>query len=320
MRNVFCLLALCVTLPFAVPCTASVSLPPPLNEAALKASVLTRLNTLLVDQGRGDAAQKITADAIGIDKLQPVQVGAIELYAVKLSLRPEDPLVLPETMTLLTDASGTMQFGMVADLATGQEAAMSQAADITRVDLPEHLPKVLSTGSGIHEVVLISDPFCPYCREAASYLLDNLHHIATLKLVHLPLPMHPGADAATWIMEYSRDAQDSNADPLAVMRYAYTGLQAPAQELSADVARKEVVAQFLTQFPALARGAQDKSPEALLYYLKGRYEAETVAAISALQRLQITGTPYMVVDGKPVRGFDKSLLEKLLTSVSQAKK
>ena len=50
------------------------------------------------------------------------------------------------------------------------------------------------------------------------------------------------------------------------------------------------------------------------FLLKGKYEAQSADTAAQLQRLQITGTPFILVDGQSVRGFDKSRLEKLLSS------
>lgn len=322
MRNVFCLWALCA-LVVCMGADRAAAAPQQLDEMGLRQNVAARISRVLVENGQEAVTRKLSPDNVRIDKYQPVRVGVVDLYAVQLSLYHPDGASrrdLPDRMTLLTDASGAVQFGMVADLSTGQEAALVQATEITRLSLPDTLAQPLATGTGSHDVVFVSDPFCPFCRQAASYLLESLDRIASLKIVHLPLPMHPGADAAAWAMEYARDQKDAGLDPLAVMRFAYGALKAPAQGTALDDARKEVVAQILLQFPALAVGLETPSAETLLYILKGRFEAQSAATAAQLQRLQITGTPFILVDGQPVRGFDKARLDKLLTSVPSPEK
>lgn len=321
MRNVFCWWALCALVVCAAPGLA-VAAPPQLDEMGLRQNVAARISRVLAENGQQAVARKLSPDNVRIDKYQPVRVGVVDLYAVQLSLHHPNETPqgdLPDRMTLLTDASGFIQFGMVADLATGQEAALAQATEITRMNLPDTLAQPLATGTGSHDVVFVSDPFCPFCRQAASYLLESLGRIASLKIVHLPLPMHPGADAAVWAMEYAHAQKDARLDPLAVMRFAYGELKIPAQGTALEDARKEVVAQFLQQFPTLAAGLETPSAETLLYILKGKYEAQSADTAAQLQRLQVTGTPFILVDGQSVRGFDKARLEKLLTSPSQAK-
>lgn len=312
MRIVFCMWALCAMVASAMPVQAAT---PQLDEAGLRQHVAARISRLLTENGQEAVARKLSPDNVEIDKYQPVRVGSVDLYAVQLSLHHPEGSSLPDRMTLLTDASGAIQFGMVADMATGQEAALVQATEITRMLLPEHLSQPLAAGTGSHDVVFVSDPFCPFCRHAAAYLLERLDKIAALKIVHLPLPMHPGADAAAWAMQYARERSDAGLDPLAVMRYVYGDLTVPAQGTGIDVARKEVITQLLRQFPALASGLDAPSAETLLYILKGKYEAETVITAEQMQKLGISGTPVILVDGQPVRGFDKAHLEKLLTSL-----
>ena len=109
MRNVFCVWALCAMLFCVAPGLAGAA--PQLNEEALR-SVVT-------ENGQDAVARKLLSDNVRIDKYQPVRVGVVDLYAVQLSLHHPDGSSqpnLPDRMTLLTDASGTIQFGMVADL------------------------------------------------------------------------------------------------------------------------------------------------------------------------------------------------------------
>jgi glutaredoxin len=149
----------------------------------------------------------------------------------------------------------------------------------------------------------VSDPFCPYCRQALEYLTSQLPRIANLKLVHLPLAMHPGAEAAAWIMEFAREeAADLYRQ---AVNFAYTDLQVPAgdngQALHGDEAQKNVIKQFLGKFPQLTKQPLD----AFLYYLKGKYEPQDLATRKTLQKLQISGTPVVIINGQPVHGFDR---------------
>lgn len=120
MRNVFCVWALCAMLFCVAPGLAGAA--PQLNEEALRSVVISRLGRVLTENGQDAVARKLLSDNVRIDKYQPVRVGVVDLYAVQLSLHHPDGSSqpnLPDRMTLLTDASGTIQFGMVADLADG---------------------------------------------------------------------------------------------------------------------------------------------------------------------------------------------------------
>lgn len=277
---------------------------PALEEQTLRAAVAERVNLILIERGQEAI---IPVEAISIERVQPVQVRDITLFAVKLSLRAggtvKGVFTEPEEMIILTDESGTLQFGMVTDIATGDEVAMVQAAALTQVAFPEHLAKPFLTGKGSHDVTLVTDPFCPYCRQALEYLASQLTLIANLKLVHLPLAMHPGADAAAWVMEFAREeAKDLYKQ---VVEFAYTALNSPAgtngQPLQGDEAQKNVLKQFIGKFPKLTKQPLD----AFLYYLKGKYEPQDLSTRRALQKLRISGTPVVIIDGQPVHGFDQ---------------
>lgn len=128
----------------ALPKLDELTLIPGLNEQALKESIRARVGSILQDNGKD--ASKLTLDAISIDKAEAVDVRGIKLYAVKLSLQnPEQPDGQRDEMTLLTEPSGTIQFGMVSTIATGLEAALSQATEITKMELPERLSSPLLT-------------------------------------------------------------------------------------------------------------------------------------------------------------------------------
>ncbi len=284
-----------------------------LDEGALRESVAARVNLILAERSP-ETSSPITVDAITVEQVQPVLVGKTPLYAVKVSLRAggsaKEIFTEPEEMIILTDKSGTVQFGMVTAIATGDEAAMVQASSLTQVAFPSHLAKEFINGTGQKDVVIVTDPFCPYCRQALNFLSGKLSQIATLKLVHLPLAMHPGAEAAAWIMEFAREeAADFYRQ---VVGFAYDGLKAPAGEdgspAKGDDAQRDVIRQFLEKFPKLTI----LPLEPFLYYLKEKYEPQDHSTRQELRKLRITGTPVVVIDGQAIHGFDQKEIENRL--------
>lgn len=284
------------------------------DELSLRASVAERVNLILAERGQGDGAL-VPIEAITVQKVQPVQVRDIKLYAVKLSLKASGTIngvfTEPEEMILLTDSTGTVQFGMVTDIATGDELAMIQATSLLDFAFPDHLAKPFLIGQGTHDVTLVSDPYCPYCRQALDYLKTQLPLIANLKLAHLPLAMHPGADAAAWIMEFAR--QEVTELYNQIVEFAYSGLRTPSgtdgKALRGDDAQKHVIKQFLDQFPKLTTQPLD----AFLFFLKGNYEQQDISTRRALQKLRISGTPVVIIDGQAVHGFDQKEIVKRLS-------
>ena len=286
---------------------ASAQQGPVLDTGSLRASMAYRVNLILSERGIGQA-DAITVDAITIEAVKPVTLGGMTLFAVKMSLHAEGVSSMfpqPEQMVLLTDASGSYQFGMVTDIATGDEAAMVQALELTRIAFPDHLAKPYVKGTGTKKVSIVTDPFCGYCRKAHALLMEQLAAIDTLSLIHFPLPSHLGANVAVWIMEYARE-EAHELYPL-VVDFAYTALRAPSGLNPID-AQREVVKQFLTKFPKLT----SQSADAFFFYLKGKYEAQDMATRKELQRLQISGTPVVLIDGQTIQGYDpKAILNHL---------
>lgn len=285
-----------------------------LDQDALRAAVAQRVSLILSQRSEPDTSI-VPTEAITINQVQPVQTGEVRLYAVKLTLkaqgRVKEVFTEPEEMILLTDRSGKIQFSVVTDIATGEEAAMVHATSLTEVVFPPHLAKPFLNGTGQKEVVLISDPFCPYCRQALTFLTEKLSRIATLSLVHLPLAMHPGADAAAWIMEFARE--EVTALYKQIVDFAYTGLRAPGTENDSPTgdedAQRNVIRQFLEKFPKLTV----QPAESFLYYLKEKYERQDLATRQELKKLRISGTPVVIIDGQAIQGFDQKEIEKRLS-------
>lgn len=301
---------LCVSSAFAPASTFAADVPLPLNEQALKHNIIKRVVSVFAARNIPNAPslQQLSPDIITIDKKQAIQLGESTLYAVKVKVaNPMGTNGMPDTMTLVVDPSGTYQHSQVAELATGAEAVLAKATDVTRLDLPAEFVSPLTMGTGDHEVVFVSDAFCPYCREAFAFLNANLDKIGTLKTVHLPMVMHAGADAASWIMEY---AHAKNINPMEVAKYAYTELPTPAQGTQPDEARKQVAAAMTKAFPELL--AKGQTVDALLQVLSKEYQGRSLLTLDAMSKLGITGTPLITINGTPIRGFDKEGIARAL--------
>lgn len=289
-----------VILAFLLMCVQPAYAEPSLDRDSLRASMAHRVNLILADRGMGQT-EAITLDAIRIDAVQPVVLKGMTFFAVKMSLHAGSAggaFPQPEEMIILTDPTGSYQFGMVSDIATGDEAAMVQAAELTRFKFPENLAKPFVKGQGQKNVIMITDPFCPYCRQAYNYLMDQLKLIASFSLVHFPLPGHPGAETAAWIMEFAREeAKDLYRQ---IVDFAYSALRAPTGLNPID-SQRDIINQYLKKFPKLTTQPADL----FYFYLKGKYEAPDLATRKELQRLRITGTPMVIIDGQVIQGFDQ---------------
>lgn len=249
----------------------------------------------------------ISAEKIKVLQIEPVLIGDIKLYASKLAIVEPDGRL--NEMIIVTDATGSYQFTNVREVKNGDEAVLSQVPSITKMTLPEGLAKTIAKGKGEHEVVFISDPFCPFCRKAFAYLINKVDDIKDFKAVHYPLPMHPGAEAAAWVMS---EAEDQNMTPLQVMRFAYTQLILPAQKdekVNLETLQKEVVKQFAMAFPALIG---DSTPDAFFKHVKEKWSDKIEKDMQQLTNIDITATPAILIDGQMIKGLDTKQIDKLL--------
>lgn len=293
-------LAFCFLILSAVSASATMA---PLDQESLKRSVLSRIQSVI--QSRGGVIANVTPAVINIEKVQPVTVGAVTLYAVKMTVHGTGEM--PDEMVLLTEQTGQAQFGLVLDLATGEEMALTQAKDITSMHIDSSLESVYLQGTGTKVVQFVSDPFCGFCRQAFALLEQQADVILSLSFIHWPLPMHPGADMAIWIMEYAKEHAPDDVFK-AVVKFAYTGLSSPVDD-SAKGPQEQILEQFFNRFPEFLGKLALSNLGPLL---RGMYQEKTVRLQSELQKLGISGTPLIIIDGTPINGFDRPEIIKQL--------
>lgn len=301
MKKVFSLvLVSCLLLLSAASAFAS---PPSLDEDSLKKSVLSRIQPVI--QANGGVIANVTPAIINIEKIQPVSVGAVTLYAVKMKIQGADGQA--DEMVILTEQTGQAQFGLVLNLATGEEMALSQAKDVTSLHIDSSLASLYLEGPGSKNVQFVSDPFCGFCRQAFALLEQHITNIRSLSFVHWPLPMHPGADMVIWLMEFAKENTPGEVFR-AVVKFAYTNLRTPVATSSKE-AQEQVLEQFFQRFPTIF-DKQGISQMAAL--LKGKYQQKTIRIQSELEKLGVTGTPLIIIDGSPINGFDRPEIIKQL--------
>lgn len=279
----------------------------PLDHAALKRNVVARVAATFKE--RGKELKGFDENHVVIDTETPVRVGNADFYMVKLKLtRDQAPEGEPKDsyMPMIVDPSGSFQVAEMTNINTGLSVFMEARNSISKVELPKSFGDVLYTGPGTHEVVFVSDPFCPFCRKAWNFLRDK-KTIKTFRFVHKPIAqLHPAAPVATLVMEY---AQEEKIQPLEVVNFAYSGLT-PAQGKSVGEMEKDIIAQFTKKFPSLLKKGQDS--EVFLFFLKGKYQDKIAAKGKEAEKFGVQGTPGIFVDGVFVNGFDQQQLNALL--------
>ncbi|MFN2435932.1 MAG: thioredoxin domain-containing protein [Desulfotignum sp.] len=268
-----------------------------LDESALKQGIALRLRT-----ARGTKDERflqMTADHVTIEKKIPVHAGSLTVFAVKLKITPPVPDLSPEFITLMVDDTGTVQFGGIQELATGTDLAKDavdrlQAVDAS--DLPADFGKLIHTGTGPHNVIVVSDPFCPHCRRGWEFIKLNLDRIHTLRLANFPLS--PAAETAGLAMADAYHRQHMEFD---IIDFTYTELN-PSQEAV------DILSQYMEAFPDLAEkwGA---TPETALTYLKETYLSEIKTQQQTVRALGIHSTPVFFVNNTFIKGFNSQKME-----------
>ena len=174
-----------------------------LDEAGFRDNVLLRIRSMKPEY------KYFPAEKINIEKQSSTRVEAdgvsLELVAVKITLDPPDGTdEKAGELIMLVDRSGTLMFSDIRAIATGKSLVQDAMDEVSVVELAEDVGETVFTGGGKTEVVLVSDPLCPYCRRAWDMVMSDPAKIGNFKLVHMPLPMHSGADVACMILAYAK--------------------------------------------------------------------------------------------------------------------
>lgn len=273
-----------------------------LNEEVFLENVEKRFQTIVQDRG-GDPAG-ISAENMTIEKKLPFTVNLsgleLTLYAVKVSLL--DPgSGQKQNVTLIVDGSGEVQLdGAFASLKTGESLHQEVLDELERLESDLKVGDILLTGEGDKEVVFLSDPFCPYCRRAYEYLLDQDEDFSRLKIAHFPISPESGSVALTFLMMEFKGSDNFQE----VVDFAYT-LDRAELEGNAD---HKVMEKFNEKFEFF-----DKTPEQIFTDLQQKHQNQLAQDMQEMQNIGLTGTPVIIIDGIKVSGFNQNRIDKLLS-------
>lgn len=254
----------------------------------------------------------LTLDSVQVDQAErAASFGGLDIYAVKGRLVPEGGQSQP--FLLFISADGQFHVSDIVRLSEGRSILKDARDKMRSADLQGFGHTILKGASGKPVVVYVSDPFCPYCRQAFAYLLGKKDSYSELRLAHYPLASHPGADIACALMAWAADKAPKKA--LDFVRFAYADLAVPKVENKSPENLKkawvQVAGAYLARFPELKALGQDGA--AIVAALADSPYARQVARdMAKAVSMDITGTPVAFVDKTRVVGFDQELLDELL--------
>lgn len=317
MRRIFSTLLLALTLlalaqaaafaegSVAAPAAPAATLPAGFNVEAFRQNFLAGL------AGRPNVPA-LTTDSVQVDQAErAASFGGMDIYAVKGRLVPAGGQAQP--FLLFISADGKFHVSDIVGLREGKSILKDARDKMRAADLKDFGQTVFQGAPGKPALVYVSDPFCPYCRQAFAYLMGKKDSYSEFRLAHYPLPSHPGADIASALMAWSADkAPKRHAD---FVRFAYTDLPVPKlQDRSPENLKKawaQVAGAFLARFPELK--ALGKDGAAVVAALNGSTYAQTVAEdMARAASMDISGTPVVFVGQTRVVGFDRERLDELL--------
>lgn len=290
----------------AVLCLGASAWAQDLNREGLKNNIAERVRSVLEQQQMHDEASGVTADGIRIAVVEPASVSvndtAIDLYAIKANVEALDEGPGSDIM-MIVDADGQLEIS-VHEISTGRSVLQDAQDSLQRKEIDPELGQTIFSGNGEREVVLVSDPLCPYCRQAFAFFMERKEHIGEMRMLHMAHESQPAAEFAVWS---AMDGADT-VSPMALTEFIYTDLDfARAQQDPG----KAIAQQFMSRFPELAE--KWGSAEQARYYLEGKYKEKTrVEMMESGRELGIQATPTVFIDGVPVEGWAPDRYEDLL--------
>lgn len=267
---------------------------PELDRKNLKSNIIERVKKM--------TGASVTPDQIDLEIVEQAPAGDLMLYAVKAIVELQGESA---PMYLLVDPEGQRQFMDIQDVATGHSFVEKIMQSIIDTDTPEvsmdGWGDPVFVGDGDVKVVAVSDPFCPYCRDAWNFLQDRKEDIGELVISHLPLS--EASFHATMLVEYAKESKLLDAEQAVDFIYSFP-------QIGSDNPGLELAKMALEAFPQL--NDEFESAKDMASALEEKYTPEVQAQAKKAQDQGITGTPAFIINGQMINGFNQSAIDKAL--------
>jgi len=272
--------------------------PPELDEAKLKAKILSRIQK--ADAGKHDAYSHLDPNLVIIEKRIPFQVLNQTVYGIRLKIMPVLPDQKHEFLNLIVDPTLSVQYTDILDMETGASMLNPVMVELRRISLPEtNIGTEIYKGNGRHRIVLISDPFCPYCRQVWTYLVEHKNKFKSLRMVDYPI--HTTSETVCAVLEFTRQKRLNIFD---IINFSYT-------KLNSSESPVDMLKQYAAKFPLLKKYWGDDL-EAAAKKLQEEYLPAVYREQSHIKDLGIVGTPVTFVDGYMIEGGNFPKFDELM--------
>ncbi len=264
-------------------------------------NVFARFQGIIAERG-GDPGS-ISRDDMVLEQNIPFEVELsgqkVTLHAVKVVIS-DLQAGQKQHVTLIVDETGVIQLdGALAELSTGRSIHQDVMDELVKIKEDPGVGDLLFQGSGEANVLYLSDPFCPYCRHAYAYLLDQKDRINEFRIAHFPVNPNSGAVALTYLMKEYKEEDNYQY----VVDFAYELDRA----LLTGNADHSVLQVFNEKFRVYTQ-----TPEVFFDYLKQKHQDSLAGDMEKMRGIGLSGTPVIIIDGIRVDGFNRDRIDDLL--------
>lgn len=256
---------------------------------------------------------QLKPEHLSLERKIPIKLGDLSLWAVRIQIRLKSPdkQVRTATLDMVTDDNGQWQFEGLSDLKTGYPLLEKTFTELGIVKIESRMGQVTFRGKGSKTVVMVTDNFCPYCREAHKKLPGvYAKKIKELILIYLPLNKHPGAELACSISAYVYNRKDLAQYAKDVDDFIFQELPPPSTK-DVNEANTAVYNAFKSKFPWFAREFPDSNIEKV--FEKLRKGSNIIEQMRYANNLGLKGTPTTFINGRGMYGIDWEKFERFLT-------
>ncbi|KAB1443046.1 DsbA family protein [Pseudodesulfovibrio senegalensis] len=189
---------------------------------------------------------------------------------------------------------------MLAPYARAAEPTLNVMPEIKpeTVDALKQMAHGVTMGNGT-EVVMVSDPFCVFCRMSYDHLMREADKVGQLYVVHVALAGHPGSDMAGALAGY----------------LAEKGKGREALDLAYRIEQPETKS-YSQAGAIIYKTFQERFPEELADMTMKQFAAarfpQYFETAQAVGRLGFKGTPHIIARGRHMNGYKSSWLDLLL--------
>ena len=272
--------------------------PPEVDDARLKEKIVTRIQNL--NAGKNEAYKNFDSSKVIVEKKILFQMLGQQLVGVRLKIQSVLPDQSHDFLYLIVDPTLTAQYTDILDMETGASMLNQVMVELRRISLPEkEMGTEIYKGSGTHQIVLVSDPFCPYCRKVWGYLTEHMNKLKSLRISHYPI--HASSEIPCAVFEFARQKRLNIFD---IVNFSYT-------KLNSSESSAEVLKQYVAEFPLLKKYWGDDL-EATAQKLRTEYLPMVQKEQAETKNLGISATPVTFVDGYMIEGDNFPKFDELM--------